>query len=281
MKIAILTDSTSYMPEEVRKNLNVRMIPLSVVFGEESFREEIDITVDEFYAKVREGGELPKTSQPSTGDFLELFKELAKEGYDAVIGIYLSSGISGTYQGAIAAGGMVDDIEVHSFDSEISCSLQGFYVTEAAQMAAEGKSAEEILNRLKEMKKTLRAYFVVEDLMHLQRGGRLKKSQAIIGSLLQVKPILHFEDTFIVPFEKIRTYKRATNRIFELFDEVASAGKPMKVTVIHANALERAEEIKARVEEAYPNLDVAIDYFGPVVGTHLGEGSVGLGWYVI
>jgi DegV family protein with EDD domain len=174
---------------------------------------------------------------------------------------------------------MVDDIDVHAFDSEISCMIQGFYVLEAAEMAAEGKGPEEIIARLDFMKESDRAYFMVDDLSHLQRGGRLSSAQALMGSLLQVKPLLHFVDTKIVPFEKIRTRKKALKRIYDLFDEDASLNVPMRAVVIHANRDAEAEEMKKELEEKYPHVEFFLSYFGPVIGTHLGEGAMGLGWY--
>jgi DegV family protein with EDD domain len=278
MKTAILTDSTAYIPQEIREKLHIHMIPLSVVFGNETYREEIDIHADEFYEKVKLHDQLPTTSQPPIGLFVETFERLAKE-YDAVISIHLSSGISGTYQGAVSAGNMVEGIKVYPYDSEISCMAQGFYAIEAANMANAGKSPEEIIARLDEIKKTLRAYFMVDDLSHLQRGGRLSGAQAFIGSLLQVKPLLHFVDKVIVPFEKIRTRKKAIKRIEELFAEDAGTGVPMKAVVIHANRPEEAEAWKNELAQVYPHVEFMISYFGPVIGTHLGEGALGLSWY--
>lgn len=155
---------------------------------------------------------------------------------------------------------------------------QGFYVLEAAEMALAGKTPQEILSRLNEMKKTLRAYFVVDDLSHLQRGGRLSGAQAMIGSLLQVKPILHFQNTLIVPFEKIRTKKRAKNRLVELFEEDIKKGGEYKAVVIHANREQEALEWKAELEQKFPHVEFMLSYFGPVIATHLGEGAFGLGW---
>ena len=278
MKIAIVTDSTAYIPKHVREELHIHMIPLNVIFGNESYQEEVEITTEDFYEKVREQEELPKTSQPAIGKFVELFEELGKE-YDAVISIHLSSGISGTYQTATTAGQMVEGVDVYTYDSEISCEVQGFYVHEGAKMAREGKSPEEIIARFNEMKKTIDAYFVVDDLHHLQRGGRLNSAQAFIGSLLQVKPVLYFRDKVIIPFEKIRTRKKALKRIVEIFDEQASKGIPMEAVIIHANREEEAKEWERELKEIYTHVEFRIGYFGPVIGTHLGEGSLGLGWY--
>ncbi|WP_453993427.1 DegV family protein [Bacillus nitroreducens] len=278
MKTAIVTDSTAYIPRELREKYNIHMIPLSVVFGSESYREEVDITAEEFYKELKVQKDLPTTSQPPTGEFVELFEKLGQEN-DAIISIHLSSGISGTYQGSVTAGEMVEGVKVYPFDSEISCMVQGFYALEAAEMASEGKPAEEIIERLNEMKKTVRAYFMVDDLTNLQRGGRLSGAAAFVGSLLQVKPILNFVDKVIVPFEKIRTRKKALNRVFELFDEDASKGVPMRAALIHANIEEEALALKADLEKKYPHVEFYLSYFGPVIGTHLGEGAIGLGWY--
>lgn len=277
MQIAIVTDSTAYIPEEVRKRHGIHMIPLSVIFGDESYREEIDMTAESFWEEIKRQKELPTTSQPPVGEFVELFESLSKE-YDAVISIHLSSGISGTYNGAVTAGQMVDSIKVYPYDSEISCMAQGFYAIEAAKMAKEGKKPEEIIARLDEIKKSMDAYFMVDDLSHLQRGGRLTGSQALIGNLLQLKPLLHFVDKVIVPYEKIRTRKKAIQRIYQLFDEAASK-HPVRAAVIHANRPEDAKKMKEQLESKYPNSEFIISYFGAVIGTHLGEGAMGLCWY--
>lgn len=278
MKIAVMTDSTSYIPAKIREELNIHMVPLSVVFGEESYREEIDITSEEFYKKLKENKALPTTSQPSIGYVTNKLEQLA-EDYDAVISVHLSSGISGTYQTLVSAGEMVGGIDLYAYDSEASCLVQAFYVYEIVEMIKQNKTPEEIIARLDEMKKTMHAYFMVDDLTNLMRGGRLSNAQAIVGSLLQVKPILHFVDKLIVPFEKIRTRKKAINRIMSLLEEKAATGKDLKVSFVHANNESAALELEAVFKEKYPNIETSITYFGPVIGTHLGEGAVGLAWY--
>lgn len=276
MKTAVVTDSTAYITKEIRDKWNIHMIPLNVIFGNEVYQEEVDITAEQFYQKVKEK-ELPTTSQPPIGQFVQLFERLAKD-YDAVISIHLSSGISGTFAGAVTASRMVEHIKVYPFDTETSCMPQGLYAIEAAKMALNDEAGDKILSRLEELKKTARAYFMADDLSHLQRGGRLSNAQAIIGSLLQVKPLLHFEDKVIVPFEKIRTRKKAMKRIVDLLGEDAASGASYQAVVIHANHEEEALDWKSDLETLYPNVEFTISYFGPVIGTHLGEGAMGLGW---
>lgn len=280
MKVAIITDSTAYIPEDVRKLYDIYMVPLIVNLGDTSYEEECELTAEKFYPMVREEKTFPKTSQPSIGKMVDLLESLKGE-YDAAIAIHLSSGISGTIQSMQSAIKMVEGFETHVFDSEISCMVQGFYVLEAAKLAKENKDPESILNRLKEMKTSMRAYFMVDDLTHLHRGGRLNGAQALLGSMLQVKPILHFVDTKIVPFEKIRTQKKALNRLMDLFAEDAADGTKIRATVIHANVPQLAETFIEELKEKYPNVEVSLSYFGAVIGTHLGEGSLGLGWYKI
>lgn len=276
MRIAVVTDSTAYIPKDTLERYQIKMIPLNVIFGKEVYREEKELGPEDFYRIVKDR-ELPTTSQPPIGEFVQLFEQLAKE-YDAVISIHLSSGISGTFQGAVTAGTMVEGIEVYPFDSEVSCMVQGFYVLEAAKMALAGSSPQEILGRLEEMKLSSRAYFMVDDLSHLQRGGRLSSAQALIGSLLQVKPLLHFVDKKIVPFEKIRTKKRAMKRIEELLKEAVSDGAQYEAVIIHANREQDALLWRTELESQLPNVEFSISYFGAVIGTHLGEGAMGLGW---
>lgn len=275
MRTAIVTDSTAYISQEIRDAYNIHMIPLTVILGNEIYEEEINLKAEQFYEEVK-SKDLPTTSQPPIGKFVELFEKLSVD-YDEVVCVHLSSGISGTYQGAVTAGNMVDGIKVFAFDSEVSCMVQGFFAIEGAKLAQEGKSAAEIIKILEELKKSSNAYFMVDDLSHLQRGGRLSSAQALIGSLLQVKPLLHFADKVIVPFEKIRTKKKAMKRIVELMAE-ATNGEEFQAVIIHANREQEAEAWKKELEEEFPNIEFSISYFGAVIGTHLGEGAMAMGW---
>ncbi|MGD7043331.1 DegV family protein [Jeotgalibacillus proteolyticus] len=277
MKTAIVTDSTAYIPKQIRDELSIHMIPLSVIMAGKMYQEEVDLTTEEFYDSVRVEKDLPTTSQPAVGQFAALFEELSAE-YDEVVSVHLSSEISGTFSGAVQAGDMVENIRVYPYDSEISCMVQGMFVLEAAQMAKRGCSAETIVAYLDELKETTRAYFMVDNLSHLQRGGRLSNAQAMIGSLLQVKPLLHFVDKKIEPFEKIRTRKKAMKRMVDLLAEDAKKYDYLQAVIIQANRENEAHEWKQELEQQLPNVMFRISHFGPVIGTHLGEGSMGLGW---
>ena len=276
MRTAVVTDSTAYLTAEECAQYNIQVIPLSVHLEDGTY-DENKITADQFYDKVRGAKQFPKTTQPPVGKFVELFETLGQQ-FDEVVTIHLSSGISGTYAGALQAGDMVDNIKVYGFDSEVACGPQGMYAIEAAKLAAQGASAQEIIQRLEELKTTLGAYFVVDDLNHLQRGGRLSAAAALIGGLLQVKPILHFEDKKIEPFEKIRTQKKALRRVEELLSEAVEKHGELQAVVIHANCEEQGREWYASLQQRFPTVDFKFSYFGPVIGTHLGEGSLAMGW---
>lgn len=278
MTTAIVTDSTAYLTKEEQEAYNIHMVPLSVIIDDTSYEEEVTITMSEFYDRVRNEKKLPKTTQPPIGKFVAKFEELAKD-YDEVVTIHLSSGISGTYQGALQAGEMVEGIDVYGFDSEIACAVQGFFVIHAAKLAAEGKNAKEIIAELEKMRASMQAYFIVDDLAHLQRGGRLSAGAALIGGLLQIKPVLHFENKVIVPFEKIRTRKKAIKRTETMLDEAIQKHGALDVAIIHGNCEEEATAWMHDLAARYPDSSFKMSYFGPVIGTHLGEGSIGIGWF--
>ena len=283
-KIAIVMDSTAYLPDELTKELNIRTVYLNIVIDGNSYKEVIDMPLDKYYDYLKDSNNsFPTTSQPAIGEVVSCLEKLKEEGYTDVIAIALSSGISGTFSSYSVADLMVDGINVHPFDSEVACHAEGYYAIKAAMLIKEGKNSKEIIAALDEMKKVSKAYFMADDLSHLQRSGRLNGAQAMVGNLLQVKPLLHFEDKVIVPFQKIRTYKKVVLRIYELFDEFYQQHKDenISVCVLHVDAIEKAEEIKNHIKEVYPNVNVEIDAITPVVSTHLGIGAIGFAWTIL
>ena len=283
-KIAIIMDSTAFLSEDLKKELDIRTVYLNLIVDSNSYKEVIDMPLDKYYDYLKNpNNAFPTTSQPAIGEVVACLEKLKEEGYTDVIAIALSSGISGTYSSYSVAGLMVDGLNVHPFDSEVSCRPEGYYAIKAARLIKEGKSCKEIISALNEMKKVSKAYFMADDLTHLQRSGRLSGAQAMVGSLLQVKPLLHFDNKVIVPFQKIRTYKKVVARIYELFDEYYKQheGEHITVCVLHVDALEKAEEIKKYVDENYSNVTVEIDGISPVISTHLGIGAVGFGWTIL
>lgn len=281
MKTAVITDSTAYLPDELLEKYEIFTIPLSVVMGDETYRENVDITTDEFFEKMAAMDDLPTTSQPSIGDYILLLESLYRDGYTDVISFHLSAKISGTYQSAVSAGESVEGINVHVIDSEVAAYVQGFLALYAAQNK-DKLSLEEIVENVEEMKKkeNTNAYFIVDTLTNLQKGGRLSNAQALVGSLLKVKPILDFKDGMIVPYEKVRTKKKAKKKVQEVFAKEIEEHQDKNITavIIHSNAEEEGREWKKEMESLYPHVTFTLSYFGPVIATHLGEGALGLGY---
>lgn len=278
MKIAVVTDSTAYLTAETRQRHQIHMLPLVVTIGDKSYQEEVDLVAEEFYPLMKASEDFPKSSQPSIGAMQQLYEKLAQE-HDAIISVHLSSGISGTFQNVAALSREYPEFNIHPFDSEISCYVQARFVLEAARLAAAGTEPEQIISRLEHLKKRSRAYFMVDDLMNLQRGGRLSGGAAVIGSIMKIKPVLHFSDKKIVVFEKIRTNTRALRRIEELLGQAASQAEyPIVATVIHGNIPEKGQDWLEHLQQAFPDIRFELSYFGPVIGTHLGEGALGLTW---
>ncbi|AKF93273.1 DegV family protein [Brevibacillus laterosporus] len=277
-EIAIITDSTSYIPKGLQDELQITVVPLQVVYGNKAYREEVELTEADFYSKLKTSDQLPTTSQPPVGEFVEAYLKLSKT-HKRAIAIHMSSGISGTYQGAVTATTMVDDFPIDVIDSEITTYAMGAVVVEAARMAQAGKSREEILERIEYIRTQMKTYFLVEDLDFLYRGGRLSAAQLMLGNMLKIKPILTFENKKIVPYQKVRTRAKAKAGIMELFEAEAKAGKPIQLSIIQAQVQEEAEEWKAYIEATYPHVTVTISHFGPVIATHVGPGAIGLTWY--
>lgn len=282
-KIAILVDSTAYVSEELKENKNLKIVYLSVNVENSTKRELIDITLEEYKKYLLSDNKtFPTTSQPAIGEIVTALENLKEEGYNDVICISLSSGISGTYSSYSVASLMVSDVNVYPFDSEASCHVEGFYVAKTIDLINEGKSPIEIINILENIKLLTEIYIIVDDLNHLQRGGRLSGGQALVGSLLQVKPILHFNNKVIVPYQKIRTYKKAILRVLELFDDFYNLNNDengkINVCVIDTGAEEKVVEIVDYLKNKYPDIKIITGEIGPVIATHLGLGAVALGW---
>lgn len=284
-RVGIVTDSTVYLPSEIVERYSIKVVPLIVRFGDEDYAEGTEIDNQGFYRRFRLEKSLPKTSQPAVGDFLKAYQELLKEK-EAVISIHISGGISGTVDAARAAAQMLDagdgagsKPQIKIIDSKIAAMALGFMAWEAGVMAEQGCDLNTIVARVEAIKRNIKAFFLVDNLEYLARGGRLSGMAAAVGSLLQIKPILHLVEGRIELLEKSRTKKRAVGRILELFlQDEAMAGK-MRVAVIHADSLPEGTELKQMVEKNAPGAEVHISEFGPVLGTYLGPGALGLTYY--
>ncbi|TPR13934.1 DegV family protein [Apilactobacillus timberlakei] len=283
MKIAIVTDSTSYLSKEEQEKYNINVVPIPVIIDGKSYNEGVDISTEEFYDKLRNSESFPSTSQPPMGEMVDTYNKLANEGYDAVISIHLASTISGFYNSLVSLAPTIENIKVIPYNSKLTVKLMGNLAIEAAKMAQDNQNIDDIVSKMDEIRATINEVFVVDDLQNLVRGGRLSNASAFLGSLLKIKPLLTFDDKTneIVAFEKVRSRKKALKRTEEIFKEaVNNADYPIKAMVINANDPESGNVWAKKIKEMYPDMTVEQSYFGPVIGTHLGEKALALGWMI-
>ncbi|MDO1605419.1 DegV family protein [Lactobacillus sp. YT155] len=281
MKIAVVTDSTCYLPKEQVEKYNITVVPMPVMIDGKEYHEDEDITTEEFYDKLRTLDELPTTSQPPIGQMVELYTKLGDEGFDTIISIHLASTISGYVGSLSTAAEMVTNTKVIPYDSQITVILMGNLVLQAARMAQDGKDVDEILASLDQMRATMNEVLIVNDLKNLVKGGRLSNASAVIGSVLNIKPLLTFDNQTheIVAYDKVRSIKKAYAAAIKTFEEDQSkVDFDYKLIVIHANDPEEAENWASDLRKKFPDLTVEISYFGPVIGTHLGEKAIALAW---
>ncbi|MDT3394048.1 MAG: DegV family protein [Bacillota bacterium] len=282
MKIAVVTDSTAYLTEQQVKDHHLFVVPIPVILDGQVYDEGVDITTEEFYQKLKTSETFPSTSQPPLGEMLKLYEDLGNEGYDAVISIHLASTISGFVTTLKNAASTIDNIQVVPYDSGITVMLMGYLAMEAARMARDPEvTVDQIIARLDDLKSTMDECFIVNDLQNLVRGGRLSNASAFIGSMLKIKPLLTFDaDTNkITAFEKVRSLKKAYARAEQIFAETAERlDYPLRALIIHANDEPAAIAWRDKLQANYPDLPIDISYFGPVIGTHLGEKAIALAW---
>ncbi|MSD83140.1 DegV family EDD domain-containing protein [Lactobacillus curvatus] len=282
MKIAVVTDSTAYLTEQQVKDHQLFVVPIPVILDGQVYDEGVDITTEEFYQKLKISETFPSTSQPPLGEMLKLYENLGNEGYDAVISIHLASTISGFVTTLKNAASTIDNIQVVPYDSGITVMLMGYLAMEAARLAREPEATvDQIIARLDDLKSTMDECFIVNDLQNLVRGGRLSNASAFIGSMLKIKPLLTFdaETNKITAFEKVRSLKKAYARAEQIFAETAErVDYPLRALIIHANDEPAAIAWRDKLRANYPDLPIDISYFGPVIGTHLGEKAIALAW---
>lgn len=276
MKLAVVTDSTAFLPERISKHPDLSVIPIPVILDGQIYNEGIDIEADEYYDLLKNSKEFPTTSQPALGEALELYQSLASKGYDTIISIHLSEGISGFVRNLNTITDAVEGVKIVPYDSKITSMPMGHIVETALDLADKNVSLEEIITHLDLIREHTNAYMIVDDLNNLVRGGRLTNGAALVAGMLKIKPVLTFEEGKIVLFERIRSSKKAFSRAEEVLGQRKTEFDcPVKMYVIHANNLEVALEEKQKLEERHPGVEVEIGHFGPVIGTHLGEKAIG------
>lgn len=275
-KIHIVTDSTADLQPEIIEKYDLHVVPLSIHINGNTYLDRVDIEPKSFIEMMDNSEELPKSSQPAPGVFKDLYDELGKSG-DRIISIHMTGGMSGTVKSARTAAEMTES-DVTVIDSRFISHALTFQVIEAYEMAKAGKSVEEIVDHLNQVRERTSLFVVVDKLDNLVKGGRIGKGRALLGSFLKIKPIASLEGGEYTPVAKARSHKQVVEYLVNEFKET-TAGKTVKgVGLVHAEGLSMAEPLKNRLKELGVS-DLKFDYTTPVISTHTGKGAIGFMYY--
>lgn len=276
MPVAVVTDSTAYLPTELLDRYAIRVVPLYVVLAGRSGREGLEIGPRDVARALAARGHQVSTSRPSRADFMSAYRRCLDEGADGVVSVHLSAQLSGTWEAARLAAAQVGEHLVSVVDSRSTAMGAGFPALAAARASAAGADLRATAAAAEETAAGTRTLFVVDTLEHLRRGGRIGSAAAVLGSALAVKPVLHMDGGRVVPLEKVRTSSRAFNRLVQRAEE-AAGGAPVSVAVHHLAAPERAERLAEELRNRLPDLrELYVSELGAAIGAHVGPGAVGV-----
>lgn len=280
--IQIVTDSSVHLPMEERQKYNIAVIPLKAIFGTTVYRDEVDLTNQQFYKMLPHAKEHPTTSQPSAGEFEQVYKPFIEAGKE-IVSLHISSKLSGTYASACAAKQNLEQqfkrtLPISIVDTQWLSMALGLLVIAAAQAAQAGQSREQIVATIQALIPRLNLIFVLDTLEYLRRGGRIGGAKALVGTLLQVKPMLEIRDGQVEPLEQPRSRARALARLLEVLEERAGH-RPLHIAVLHADARQEAKKLAEQVRAQHECKEFYFTEIGPVIGVHTGPGAVGLAFY--
>ena len=275
MAVRIVTDSTADLPVEFAHALGISVVPLSVIFGDEVYREGIEISQDLFYDKLINGKVLPTTSAPSIGDFLEVYESQLKEANE-IVSIHISSKLSATYSNACQAAQILRDrgARIEVIDSRVVSLGLSLATTAAARVAREGGDIDQIKEVVDSTIRRIRIYILLDTLEYVRRGGRIGRARAFLGGILRVKPLLELRDGEVHPYERLRTKAHALDRLFQI---ATSYPKVQEVAIGYSTNPQDAHDFVQRLAAVMPHVNIWVARFGPVIGTHGGPGVLGLG----
>ena len=279
-KIAIITDSTASLTPELLAEHNIYSSYLMIIFGDNAYQEFKEITPAKFLELCDSQPELPSTSQPAIGLTVELYEKLLADGYDEIIHITISGEVSGSFGSATSAAEMVDASKIHVFDSKTIVFGQGGLAIEASKMAKTGKSSAEILAKLEELRPTTALIATVKTLDNLRKGGRLSNASAVIGGMLQIKPVVHLTKTGnIEALGKVRTFKKAIQFLVDQARYAKLDENDYEFCVLNMENPEEGAVLKAMIREVYPNIAIHETPLSLVVSAHVGPGALAVAWY--
>lgn len=279
-KIGIITCSTSGL-DYLEGYEDIFIARTTIMMDGKEYFDGLDLSPTDFYQKLETLNEIPTTAQPSTGQLLDIYDTMKAQGYTEAIYISISEYLSGTYQGVCLSRDYLEDFVVHPFNSASASFISGFMAIEARRMLKEGRSVEEVLSYLSELRDHDRIFFMVDDLKYLVKNGRLSNSSAFLANMLQIKPLLELNDEGkIVASEKIRTTKKAMDRIIQSFLDDTEQGKRQRFTFLfNTDAPDKVEYIKAELEKHNFDTSTLITApISPAVGCHIGKGVIGIGY---
>lgn len=276
--VAIITDSSTFLPATLREQYGIHMIPLNLHWGEESMLDGVDITPDEFYRRLEEADALPTTSQPSAGRFLELFEKVAEEA-ESIVGVFISSELSGTLASANTAQEMMADFPIEIVDSRSASLGLGLIALAAARAAEEGKDYRQVAAEARTLAQHTRLLFVVDTLEYLHKGGRIGGAKRFLGSVLSIKPILHLVDGKIEPLGSVRTKKKAVAQMVSVVREETAGAQGLHMAAINAAAPEEGDALCEQLRKEFDAVELIQGELSPVVGAHTGPGTLGIGFY--
>jgi len=271
--IAIVTDSGASLPEELIEQYDIAVAPVGIQFGSESYRDGVDITREEFYEKLN-GPDIPMTSQPAPAEFISIYRRLLQR-VKTIISIHITSTGSGTFQVANLAKASFPGADIEVVDSLSASMGTGFMVLAAAEAAQRGKTKEEILRLLSELRPRISAYAVIKSVRHLLKSGRIHRGQALIASLLAIKPLISVKEGVVEVVDRVRTYQGALDRLVELTREAAGDSR-VRVSVVHGNALAEAKRLRDRLKQVLNCGDIVLSDIGPPLAVHGGPGIIGV-----
>jgi DegV family protein with EDD domain len=282
--VGVLTDSCASIPEALIEELCIEVVPYYMHRGLETLRDLVDVQREEFFRWLPTAKELPKTANPGPGDYLEAFKRLAQRT-EEIISIHMTSIGSGAYQSAMTAKEMatevLPDLRIEVIDSRNVSLCQGWMVIEAARTALVGKSLDDIVQLVKEMIPKTRMIQTADTLRYLYMGGRIGRAQHLVGSLLNIKPLIGMEDGVIVPLGTARSRRKAYARMAEMMEEAVGYMGRVKVAFVHAAALEEIEKLRVKVEERLTCVETLVAELSPVLGVHTGPGTAGVCYFSV
>ncbi len=278
-KVAIVIDSTANLPDELVEKYGIHVVPQIVNWEGQSLLDGIDLFAEEFYQKLPTTKASPTTSQPSAGEFLEHFQKVA-ETADSIVGIFISEYLSGTLSSARTAKEMMGDYPLEIVDSRSASMGLGLIGLAAARAADEGKDYQEVAELARALVPKVRVMFVVDTLEYLHRGGRIGGAKRLIGSMLSVKPLLHLDDGKIEPLASVRTKKKALQHMLSVAEQDLAGKSSVHTAVLHAVALPEAEQISAELQSKFQPVENILGELSPVIGTHVGPGTLGIAYYV-